>query len=274
VLVTVYEGHVIAETRSARTELAAGAQATLRPDATIVAGALATPSDDSRATREQLLERARVQQAQLVQLRGRVAELERSTAGARDRDRDHGPERAERDAGRPWYDPSPETLVEMAANCHVAFDEPSLDTFTPVTRPDDGRGIAAGDLADYNAAMLEVQKRWKDLVRSLYLETTGDAAGADALSSEAMRREIEDKSARGEQQALMRKLAQERAGLAPPPADPARTSTLERLLRAQVQLGNQSEAALAKRFGPERAHAIRGDGWGSRSSHSGCPDPR
>lgn len=58
-----------------------------------------------------------------------------------------------------------------------------------------------------------------------------------------------------------------------PPADPSKTSPLERLTRAWTQLGDQSEAALARRPGAERAHAVRAEGWGSRFEHSGCPAP-
>jgi hypothetical protein len=62
VLLTVYEGHVIAETRAAKTELAAGAHATLTGDATTVADPpLTTLADDARATREQFLLRTREQ---------------------------------------------------------------------------------------------------------------------------------------------------------------------------------------------------------------------
>jgi len=63
----------------------------------------------------------------------------------------------------------------------------------------------------------------------------------------------------------------ERAGLTQPPADLSKTSPLERLMRGNFQLGNQTEAALAKRLGAERAHAIRGDGWGGHTELSGCP---
>ena len=108
-------------------------------------------------------------------------------------------------------------------------------------------------------------------MRSLYIEVTGDTAGAETLSSEAMRREIEDKSPPGEHNLILQRVAQERAGLATPPADLSKTSALERLMRASFQLGDQSEAALAQRLGAERAHAIRGDGWGARWELGGCP---
>jgi len=273
VLVTVYEGHVIAETRSARTELPAGSTAALGPggEATI-GGAVATPGDDGHddghATREQLLVRTRQQQAQLAQLRARLAAVE--TAAGR-KPGGEAPDEAE--PGRLWHDPSPERLAEWVAECRIRVDEPSLERWSPLTGPDAERGIAAGEVAGYNEAITEMRKRWKDLVRSLYLETTGDTAGADTLSTEAMRHEIEDKSPPGESQAIHQRLAQERAGQAAPPADLARTSALERLVRTWAQLGDQSEAALARRLGAPRAHAIRGDGWSSRSDQSGCPAP-
>ncbi|HMG54536.1 MAG TPA: hypothetical protein VK601_13660, partial [Kofleriaceae bacterium] len=273
VLVTVYEGHVIAETRAARTELAAGSRATLTGDATTVAGGApaglpAALIDDAHVTREQLVLRSREQQVQLAQLRARVAELER-TAAAPAAPWDHDvPE-----PGRTWYDPSPELLASWVATCHVRIDEPALDRFVPGSEPDSSYGLKADELPGFNAALTETQQRWKALVRSLYLELTGDAAGADALSSEAMRREIDDKSPPGEHNAVLQRIARERAGLAEPPADLARSSPLERLTRAYVQLGDQSEAAVAKRFGAERAHAIRGNGWGARWETSGCPSP-
>jgi hypothetical protein len=275
VLVTVYEGRVIAQTRAARSELSAGSHAALRgDDASIAIGAppgaptvasRGAPTDDPEATREQLLARARAQQVELTQLRTRIAELERAAPGAR------GGDVADDDPGRPWHDPSPETLAAWAAKCHVRADNPSLDQFTPLRRPDTGRGMEPGEVDAYNEAISEVATQWRDLVRSLYLEITGDAAGADTLSVAAMRREIEDKTPREEGAVILQKLSRERAGLASPPADLGKTSTLERLLRAFVKLGDQSEAALARRIGAERAHAIRGEGWGTRSDSAECP---
>jgi len=269
VLVTVYEGHVVAETRAAKTELSAGARATLGgPDrATVVGDAIvasATP-DEAHATREQLVVLARQQAAQLAQLRARLARLEQPGASGAE------PDRGKAEPGRAWYDPSPEQLAAWVAECRIRADQPSLQDFTPLTEATDG--LEPGELDGYNAAMLEMAKQWKDLVRRLYVETTGDTGGVESLSIDSMSREIQDKSAPGEHNAVLQRLAQERAGLVPPPADLARTSTLERLQRAYLQLGDQSEAAVAKRLGPARAHALRGEGWGSRSEQSGCPSP-
>jgi hypothetical protein len=267
VLVTVYEGHVIAETRSARTELAAGSQAMMRGgDRSIVAGAaLAAPGDDTHATRDQLLARTQLQRVELNRLRARVAQLEKTPTSP------EGEARDVPEPGRLWHDPSPETLAAWVATCHVRSDEPALDDFTPLTEPDSERGVTASELGDYNAALTEVQTRWKNLTRTLYIETTGDLAGADSLTSVSMRREIEDKSPPGELNAILQRISQERAGLVAPPPDPSKASPLERLMRAHVELGDESEAAVAKRLGPDRAHAIRGEGWNNRNDRGGCP---
>ncbi|MEO7735909.1 MAG: hypothetical protein ABIY55_33445 [Kofleriaceae bacterium] len=66
---------------------------------------------------------------------------------------------------------------------------------------------------------------------------------------------------------MLQRISQERAGLAAPPTDLGKASALERMLRAR----DQSEAAVAKRLGPERAHALRGDGWSWRMELGGCP---
>lgn len=267
VLVTVYEGHVIAETRTAKAELIAGSRATLRgDDASILTEAvLATPGVDPHATHDELIARNRAQQAELHRLRVRIGQLERTPPPVESEDND-APE-----PGRPWHEPSPELLASWVAECKVRTDQPSLDQFSPLGEPDPGLGIRADELPGYNAAMTAMAKRWRDLVRGLYVEVTGDAAGADALSSRAMRNEIHDKSLPGEYNQILQRLARERAGLAAAPDDLGKATALERLTRAYVELGDQSEAALARQIGAERAHAIRGNGWSSRHEMSGCP---
>jgi hypothetical protein len=273
VLVTVYEGRVTTETASARTELAAGTRATLRPDGTTVvadtgAGAVASAAgqiDDARATREQLLERTRQQEAQLAQLRARLAQATSANASA-----EPG---SVSEPGRAWYDPSPEKLAAWAAECRIRADEPSLEDFEPIGEGDTRRDLEPGERDGYNAALTEMATQWKDLVRALYVETTGDTTDAEMLSIGAMRREIEDKSPPDERARVLQRIARERAGLAAPPTDLARTTTIERLVRAHTQLGDQSEAALARRIGAARAHVIRGEGWSSRSESAGCPGP-
>ncbi|HEX8107689.1 MAG TPA: hypothetical protein VF516_08160, partial [Kofleriaceae bacterium] len=234
-------------------------RATLRGDSTTVASATPGTAADDSATREQLLARTREQQAQLIELRAQLARLEPTAAPAATEDG--------ADPDRPWHDPSPEQLAAWVKTCHLRFDMPDFEHGMPTP----GSGVTAEEVDGFHAAMAETGRRWQDLVHSLYVETTGDTAGADALSTGSMHREIVEKSSPAEYNALLQRLSRERAGLDRPPADLSKASALERLMRGFVALGDQTEAALARRLGPDRAREIRGDGWGSRTELSGCP---
>ncbi len=274
VLITVYEGHVVAETKSTRTELAAGTRATLSPDGATTAVAIAgdAPVDLAHATRDELARRATVQQGEILRLRDRVRELE-SRGGESADGGDHADSPSE--PGRLWHDPSPEKLAKWATECHVRLDTPAIDGFTPLKSTDDlsRYGLEPNEVEGFNATVSEISKQWQALVRSLYVEATGDTAGAEALSIEAMRHEIQQKSPPQEMGQILERLAKERAGLSVPPADTAKLSPLERLMRVYAQIGDQTEAALGKRLGDKRARELRGDAWESRSDFSGCSKP-
>lgn len=268
VVVTVYEGHVVADSKSGnRAEIAAGHRAMFSSDGRAVVDD-STPTiialDDPNATREQLVARTHVQQTEIEKLRARVAALE-STGD------NHGDHETGED-GRAWHDPSPERLKEWAASCHIRNDAPDIDRWKPATDlGKNERGLEPAELPQLNAVLAELQKQWKQLVRALYIEATGDMQGADSLSTDAMRREIEEKSAPEERGLLLQRIAQERAGMLQPPTDLSKATPFERLFRAWLELGDKTEAAIAKRLGAERAKAIRGEGWDWRSDMSGCP---
>ena len=273
IVITVYEGHVVADTSSSQTDLRAGTRALIGPDGRATVASLDEPiattlarslAEDKAATREELIARTSEQRAELVKLRARLAKLE-------DGPRDHRDNTAE--PGRAWYDVSPERLKEWVADCHVRADSPGLDQFAPFDAKDSARfGIEPSELPVINATMSDLASQWRRLVRSLYIETTGDLNGADVLSVDAMAGEIREKSgAENDHNTLLQKISAERAGLAKPPVDLSKTTPYERLMRAQLEQGNDTEAALAKKLGPERAKALRGDGWPSRSDWSGCP---
>ena len=273
IVVTVYEGHVIADSKTgSRTEVVAGNRATMGSDGRTLVAAIAkeapdlVPLDEKTATREQLITRTQVQEQEITKLRTRLAELE--TAPAK-------PGHGDGEPGRAWHDPSPELLKSWVAECHVRADFPDLDHWQPQTQLDskNERGIEPSELPAINAATAELQKEWKALVKQLYIEATGDVAGAEVLSLDAMRNEIEEKGAPDEHNNLLQRIAMERAGMVAPPTPEqlAKASPFERMFRASIELGNKMEAALAKRLGPDRASAIRGDGWSSRSDWSGCP---
>jgi hypothetical protein len=221
------------------------------------------PKLDPNATREELVARTSAQQTQIGELKARVADLEKQLGGRRQSD--------DQEEGRLWHDPSHDKLVEWAAQCHVRGDEPGVASFSPVKAGEDRYGLEPSEVDAFNTVVGDITKQWQSLVRSLYIETTGDTAGAETLSTEAMRNEIEEKSPKSDRALILQRLSRERAGLQPPPADLSKTSPLERMMRVWWALGDQTEDALAKRLGAKRAHDVRGDGWGHKSDSSGCP---
>jgi hypothetical protein len=86
--------------------------------------------------------------------------------------------------------------------------------------------------------------------------------------------EIEDKSPPGERAAVQQRIAQERAGLVRPPADWSHASPIERMLRSLAAIGAESERAIAKAIGADRAHRLRwrDGGWPAKMEMSGCED--
>jgi hypothetical protein len=218
--------------------------------------------DVAHATREQLVARLSEQEQELAKLRAHGG------VGPGD---GLPPFDSKFTDGRPWFDPSAETLKAWAAACHVRGDEADFD-HPPLVG--DSRGITADEMPEYQAAVADVHAQFHALVRTLYIQGTGDTAGADTLSLDAMTSEINDKGAPGEAQKVVQRIAQERAGLATPPADTSHAPPVEQLIRAQFGLGDATQAAIAKRLGPDRAAAIRGDSWPRRRELAGCPDPK
>jgi hypothetical protein len=108
-----------------------------------------------------------------------------------------------------------------------------------------GGRYTAADVPAVNEAFAELHATWIAIVRAAYVEITGDEAGAKTMSASAMERELDDKGAGEEVAALRARVAEERAGLRPPPTPGTKLSALEEYVRASVSLGDAAEAALA-----------------------------
>jgi hypothetical protein len=225
------------------------------------------------ATREQLLARDELQRARIAALTARIGELERRARGA-------GGPRHGGDAmpnGEPWHKPSADTLLAWAKECRVHFDLPPVlrsEPFQLGPKEAEELGVSSAEIAPINAALVEIHRTWVEKIRAIYIEATGDAAAADALSPQAMAQEIEDKSPQAERAAIQARIAQERAGLVPAPTDWSKASPIERYYRALAALGDDTERAFAAKLGPERAAELRaqGEGWPMRKSMAGCPE--
>jgi hypothetical protein len=282
-VVTVYEGKLrVVPTHAAPVEVGPGQAVTVGADGASVArgpapagevapGAaelVAIADDPSVAalSQAQLIARDRAQREQIAALGQRVRDLEANARSGR------GPG-LEGD----YVEPSKEELLAWAKDCTVKIDFPPLMSPRPFALGDDAIkavGLNDGEVATANAVLARLKTDWAGRVRGWYLEATGDTGGADALSVEAMARELTDKAAPGEPAALQKRLAEERAGLVPPPADLSSASPFERFFRAFADLGNEAERMLAAAIGRQSAHGVRthDGGWPARMSMSGCDD--
>jgi hypothetical protein len=287
VVITVYEGKVLLANESGRKTLVAGQRGSLEdgtsPKVTgsedgprvVVRGGAGAPEEipppQAGATREELLERDRVQREELAKARFRIHELEELIAqkmrGGDARDDDDGG----------WIDPSLEELREMAKTCNVQFDSPPLSIDEDMTpRLAERMGIPEAQRDAVVAAYRDFVNRVGDQLRALYVEVTGDLAGAESLAVATLLREIEEKSPREDVEEATWRLSQERAQLIAPPADLASRPPYERALRIMLTIGDDFEKELAKVLGPEKARELRemNNGWGSKHRMNGCPENR
>jgi hypothetical protein len=172
------------------------------------------------------------------------------------------------------FDLTREELVAMASRCELSWDTPSLNSETP-TVPDRTRkelGLNATERAAINRVLAENHQQLATQLRQLYIDVTADRRGADSLSPESLKREIEDKSSRDDLKAVFQRLARERAGLQAPPADLSTSSPLERLYRLLTSMGDRLEQTIGGQIGPDLAHRYREAGPGNRwRSSYGCP---
>jgi hypothetical protein len=83
---------------------------------------------------------------------------------------------------------------------------------------------------------------------------------------------IEEKTGRGESTEARKVLSQERAGLLPPPENPATRPPMERALRVMQNVGDEFERELVKNLGEEKGRAFRAleDGFPARGVMGGC----
>lgn len=279
VVVTVYEGKVVVASPSGSAQVRAGERATLAPD---VPPALATSAPPSvalaelppappNATREELLARDEAMRQQVASLAQRLRQLQTVASAAPSEE----PKVRTFDSKESWTDVPAETLLEFARECRVQIDFPPMNAgpFKLSPKLAEQLELSSDEVAAANQTFAELHASWLRRLRALYVETTGDNAGAESLSMQALSEELREKAAgEGEAEALQKRIAEERAGLLPVPTDLSRTSPYERYFRAFANLGEEAEALLASKLGKEKAHAIRATdgGWPMRMGLAGC----
>jgi hypothetical protein len=266
-VVTVHDAR-----RAARANESDGREPSKRDDATAAPPTNSdSPSPKSKiggpegGTREELIARARQQDVELARLRDRVHALEEQAS------HDGKPENAP-----PFYAPSHDQLLQMAKECKLSWDMPAIGFEPDKIGPKRAAqfGLNDAEVAQYNQAAATENARALAELRQLYIEVTGDRAGADSLTPKALEHEIAAKSPEGAAQQVFQRMAQERAGLIPP-GDGKGSSPLERMMQLLTTLGDDWERDLGGVLGPDLAHAMRtkNGGWGDKSTSSyGCPE--
>jgi hypothetical protein len=276
VVVTVYEGRVLTASPRGRMELGAGEAA--RIEANVPPRRIALQPAVSRETPSaaEAAELAGLSRAELQTRSQQLsAEVSRLRDQLRDLDQKGRPPEGQKDGPRGKYsDFTKDELLAMAKRCEVRWEMPPLGT--EPYRLDEKRGEEVGinrsELPAVNKVLAEHHRQVTQQIRALYLEVTGDTKGADALSPSGMISEIDDKSNGEERRAMYQRLAEERAGLRPPPPDLAAIPAVERLYRLLAGVGDRLEQAIGAEIGPDLARRIReSHGFPSRYIHSGCP---
>lgn len=286
VTVAVYEGRVRVANAQGEASVGAGESATLAAGAapSVIAGdrrAAREPVDKAgappalvaalmeppgaAATREDLLARDEAHRGRIALLESRVKKLEEAAAEKPD-GRRGGP-----GGEKKFYDLTPQDWAEMAKDCELRMGLPNFGNELHTFQPSDlgEMGIAEALTDDVNRVYKAQNDAYMGKLRALYLEATGDAAGADTLDMRSLATEILEKSGKTSASDARRRIALEHAGQAPT-ADPSTLSVAERYYRMTLAAGEDFEKALGEVVGPDVAHRTR-DAWtGNRSTMSGC----
>lgn len=278
-VVVVYEGKVVAANRHGSLEIAASQQATLsaddRPGPVSPRGLEAGHGPRRSVT-------AKVQAPGVAQLNDRVRQLKSELREARidartqpSDDRDNRQEPTDMLFSE-LFEPTAEQLNQAVKDCMVGWAAPQPSAHRDPTGVTDAMATQLG-LSDAERQTIDRVEREANadlvrVVRALYVETTGDDAGAATLSYQAMVNEVVDKAA-GEASGVARQqVARERAGQATPPSDTADDASLVRLYRAQVTHGDQFNERLLSELGLERAREVRGELNLNYTTVSGCDE--
>jgi hypothetical protein len=176
-----------------------------------------------------------------------------------------------------WAHPTKDELAEMAARCEVRLISPAMMKKQPPTMDDEhakALSLSAHERTELDQTLRQTHEGFAASVRQAYAGGSTDPTIGSSMSVQEMIDEIQERSGDELLQAR-RKLALERAGMAPPPAASADLPPSERIFRLTVELGDEFEKRLTDRFGAERARQLQysplAGPWTTRSSQAGCP---
>jgi hypothetical protein len=279
VVVTVFEGSVLFKSARGQMPVSAGESLTVEPGEPPRPSA--TRSAPAAGGDHRLRGQIQQQERTIAALNGKVAVLNEQVAVLT---RDLETTRRQAIEGEPdaqgipknkFVDFNKEELAALAKRCEVRYDMPpvALRAGEEMSAAAAARaGFSEGERGAINEALREMGPKLAEDIRRIYVEATGDRAGAQAMTLRDMQHAVfnKDVAAMG---LAKQQVSQERAGLASPPPDLKSRSAAERMLRAIVQSGEDWEKKLASIFGAEKAHEWRrrGDMFGGRRIQNGCP---
>jgi hypothetical protein len=278
VVIAVYEGRVRVVNARGQADARAGerialgtgvAPARLDGSAALPGVVAAEPPPPDSATVAELLRRDQSHRGEIALLRARLRALETGATAP------EAPPIAEHRTGsRKIIDFSPDELAAMAKNCEIRFDLPGygIEPHLMTDRVASADNLSTDERAIYDQTVREENAQHMAALHALYQELVG--GDSENLDAGALAGEIMHKSPSSDVQAARKRLAEERAGLAAPPADTRNQSVVERLFRLQSTAGDTLERLIAAKLGPDKAHQIRAAGWvrGDSSILYGCDD--
>ncbi len=229
----------------------------------------ANASRDERAAREALA-RYQAQISDLQQIAAKSQEQEQELASLR---AEVAAARRKEMKGR-FVGVDKEELLDRAKRCQVRWDAPPSEWGDKEERSKRGEqqwGLVPAELEVFSRILREVNAHYESELRGLFARIKEDTEAARTMTLAQMEADLHKVvNGRG---GLWKKLAEERAGLAPPPSDLAALSPEERFARLVSERGDDFEKRLAAELGPMRAHELRAknDGWWSKWGRGGCP---
>jgi hypothetical protein len=171
-----------------------------------------------------------------------------------------------------YYDFTPAELEAMARHCDVRVDYPTLLG----EQEAEDLGLESAEREAWDRALTNFAAQELDYYRSILREVAPDTPGIDELSLAQVRKQLTKSVSRARSDGddgLQRHVAEERAGLRPPPEDPAALSAWNRYNRLRFNAGDRFAQLLGAELGDERAHELRRAlaGWpGARTRQFGC----
>lgn len=171
-----------------------------------------------------------------------------------------------------YYDFTPAELEAMARHCDVRVDYPTLLG----EQEAEDLGLEPAEREAWDRALANFAAQELDYYRNILREVAPDTPGLDELELGQVRKLLTKSVGRARadgDDGLQRHVAEERAGLRPPPEDPAALSAWNRYNRLRFNAGDRFAQLLGAELGDDRAHELRRAlaGWpGARTRQFGC----